>query len=220
MGTVHGVAQLQGGHFAPSAFFENLAGFGRAVINAGVFCRIFTFAEYLDRAGEVDRALFHDHLDAGMIILGDLPELIGGGGAFTHEDFFAFPGLVGIGHREFFGDFHGGHDLFAFGIEQGDFVAFLDTVGFILSHIQAYRDGPEGAVGRQKVFAYAFPVGLGHETRQGAEPADADHDQVAFDAGRNIDFFQAIGLLEFGLALCAFQQAHGQAFSAMGRNQL
>jgi hypothetical protein len=34
----------------------------------------------------------------------------------------------------------------------------------------------------RKAFANAFPVGLGHESGQGAEAADTDHDQVALDA--------------------------------------
>jgi hypothetical protein len=91
-----------------------------------------------------------------VIVFGDLPEFFGGRGAFAHVDLFAFPGLVGFGHLEFFGDLHGGHDLVAFGIVQGDFVADVDGVGIFLAGVQGYRDRPEGAVGHQEVFTDAL----------------------------------------------------------------
>jgi hypothetical protein len=58
VGAVHGVAQLQSGHFAPAALFEYLAGFGRTMVNAGILGGIVTFAENLDLAGQVDGTWF------------------------------------------------------------------------------------------------------------------------------------------------------------------
>jgi hypothetical protein len=65
-----------------------------------------------------------------------------------------------------------------------------------------------------------LPVGLGHEAGQGAEPADAHHDQVAFFARGNRDLFQASRLFLLSLQRSAFQQTTGQSFSAMGGYQL
>jgi hypothetical protein len=220
VGAVHGVAQLQSGHVAPASLFEYLAGFGRTMVNAGVFGGIVTFAEHLDLAGQVDGTLVHDHLNSGMILFGDFPELFSRGGAFTHVNLFALKFLVFLADGPFFGDFHGGHDFVAFGIEEGDFVTDVDTGGFFIGDVQAHRNRPEGTIGHQKVFADAFPVCLGHESGQGAEAADADHDEVTFDATGNVDFGEAGGLCFFSFELRAFQQASGQAFAAMGGYEL
>ena len=89
MGAVHRVSQLQGGNFAPAAFFKHLAGYLRPHVNAGVFGGVFGFAEYFNRSGQVKVFLLHDHLNAGMIVFGDFPEFFGSRGAFAHVDFFA-----------------------------------------------------------------------------------------------------------------------------------
>jgi hypothetical protein len=57
VGAMHGVAQLQGGDFAPSAIVEQLAGFSRAMVDAGILGGVVAFAEHLDRSGQVDRFL-------------------------------------------------------------------------------------------------------------------------------------------------------------------
>jgi len=220
VGAMHGVAKLQGGHVFPASFLENFPGVGRTVINIRIPLGIITFGQDLDRAGQVELLLVHDHLDTGVIVFGDFPELFGGGGAFAHEDFFTFVLFVLLGHLVLFSDLHGGQDVVLFGIIQGDLVAFLDLVGVFLGGVQADRYRPEGTVGQQVAVADTFPVGLGHKTGQGAEAAVADHDQVAFGAGAQFDLFQAFGFFLFRFQLTAFEQAGGQSFSAMRCNQL
>jgi hypothetical protein len=44
MGPVHGISELQGRDFLPAFFFENLSGFFRTMIDAGVLFRVFPFA--------------------------------------------------------------------------------------------------------------------------------------------------------------------------------
>jgi hypothetical protein len=114
--------------------------------------------------------LVHDHLHAGVIILGDLPEIFGGLGAFAHEDLFALELLVGLGHLDFLGDLHGGHDLVALGIEQGDFVAGLDGVGFLLGGIQGDGHGPEGAVASRNLSQTLFQSALVMKPVSGLKP--------------------------------------------------
>ena len=217
---VHGVAQLQGGYIAPAAIFEQLAGLGRTMVDAGILGGIVAFAEHLDRAGQVDRFLLHDHLDAGVVFFGDLPEFFGGGGAFAHEDLLAFPCLVGFGQLEFFGDLHGGHDLVAFGIVEGNFITIVDGGRIFLAHVEAHRYRPEGAVGGQEVFADAFPVGLGHEPGQRAEAADTDHDQIAFDARGDLYFFETFGFFLFSFQFSTFEQTDSEALATMRGNKI
>ncbi len=155
-----------------------------------------------------------------MIFFGDFPEFFGGGGAFAHVDFFAFPCLVGIGQLELFGDLHGGHDLVPFGIVEGNFITVFDGGRIILAHVEAHGNRPEGAVGGQKTFADAFPVGFGHESGQGAESADADHDQVALDALGDRYFFKTFGFFLFSFQFSAFKQTDSEALATMRGNKI
>jgi hypothetical protein len=123
---VHGVAQLQSRNFLPPALFENLAGLGRPHVDAGVFLRILALAQDLHGAGQVDGLLIHDHLNARVVLFGDLPELFGRLGAFAHEDFFALVLFLGRAHVILLGDLHGGHDFLALGVVQGDFFPDID----------------------------------------------------------------------------------------------
>ena len=215
---MHGISQLQGSHFAPALFFENLPGLFRAVVNALVTGGVFTFAEDLDRTGQAKLFLAHHHLDTGVVFFCNLPELISCGGALSHEDFLAFVLFVGLGQLKLFGHLHGRHDLTALRILQGDFAALADFGGFGSAYIQGHRYGPEGAVGQQAAVTYAFPICLGHKAGQRAETTDTDHDQIAFDARGNGDLHQAFGFFELRITLCAFQQAFGQPFSTMRGN--
>ena len=76
MAAVHGVSQLQGSNFAPAAFFENLAGFFRSMLHIGIFNGILGFAEHLDRPGQAELFLFHDHLDAGVIVMEEVEDSV------------------------------------------------------------------------------------------------------------------------------------------------
>ena len=103
------------------------------MINAGVFGGIISFAEHLDRSGEADLFLFHDHLYSGMIILGNFPEFFGSRSAFAHIDFLALELFIGLSHFKFFGDLHGGHDFITFGVVKGNLIAFVDAVGIFFA---------------------------------------------------------------------------------------
>ena len=177
--------------------------------------RIFGLTKYFHRTGQADGFLFHHHLNAGVIILGDFPEILGGFGAFTHIDFFTFKLLVRVGHLKFFSDLHGGHELFALRIKKSDFFTDCDCGGVFLGCGKGYRNGPKRTVCQKIIIAYAFPVGLGHKTGQGAESADAHHDQVAFFTGADVDFFKALCFFQFRCQFRAFEQTAGQAFSSM-----
>ena len=79
MGAVHGITQLQGSDVGPTALLEHGAGFGRGQVDTLVLDGILTLGKNLDRASQVDFLLVHDHLNAGMILQGDFPELVIGG---------------------------------------------------------------------------------------------------------------------------------------------
>jgi hypothetical protein len=157
-------------------------------------------------------------MDAGMIFRSDFPELVVGGFlAFALEDLLTFPFLVGLGHFELFCDLHGGknHPVAL----QGNLFAHVDRVGVGLADVQGNRYRPEGAVGKGKVIANAFPVGLGHKAIQGAEAADAHHDQVALGPGADLNLLQAFGLFLLGDQFASVQFAANQTFTTMGGDQ-
>ena len=220
MGPMHGVSQLQGGNVTPASFLEHLAGLLGTHVDAFVANGIFGFAQHLDRAGQVDRFLVHDHLDAGVVVLGNFPEILCCGGPFTHIAGFAFENLVCLGHLKFFGDLHGRHDFVPFGIIQGNLVADVEAIRIFLGSVHGDGNRPESTVRQQIIFADAFPVGLGHKTGQWAEPTDAHHDQITFYARGNLDFLETFRLFLFRLQRSAFKQAAGQTFSTMRGNQL
>ncbi len=164
MGAVHGVAGLERRDAAPPLLAEELAGLRRGHEQLAVGLREAPEREDLDRPGEVDLALLHDHPDPGVLGVGGLEHL--------HA-------LVGLVDGVLLGDPHGGEDLVTLGVVQGDVLTLLDGVGGVLGLGQGNRDGPEQAVGHPHAVADAPPVGVGHEALEGREAPDAHHDQVA-----------------------------------------
>ena len=212
MRAVHGVAQLQGGHFLPAAFVHLGAQLGGGHVHTGELLRIFALRKHFDGAGQVEFLLGQHHFHAGVVAGGHFPKLFGvRAGAFEHQ--LAFPLFVGLGHLVDFLDLHGGHNLAL--ADQGHFLTGFQALGISGGDVQGHRNGPEGAVGKRHFFANALPVGLVHEAFEGRKAANAHHDQVALGARRNFDLLQASGFFLFVFQGLAFQKATDQALAAM-----
>ncbi len=114
------------------------------------------------------------------------------------------------------GHLHGGEDLVTLGVEQRDFLAGIDAVGSRLVGGQGDRDRPEQAVGHLHAVADAFPVGVGHETRQRREAADTHHDDVAGFTGRDVHLRKGGGTVFFCSERIAFEQQRLEISTAVG----
>ncbi len=217
VGSVHGVSQLHGSNVCPAFFIHDSAGFCRAQINAFEFFGELAFGEYFYRTSQAEFFSGHNHLNAGMIFQCDFPEyFVSGLFAMTFVNFFTFPFFLGFGHFEFFFDLHGGIDLtISF---QGDLIANFDCCGISSRSVEHNRNWPESTISQQEVFANAFPVSFGHKAVQRRETADTEHDQVAFNLGRDFDFFQTCGFFQFSVQSSAFKLTTYKTFPAMGCN--
>jgi hypothetical protein len=80
---------------------------------------------------------------------------------------------------------------------------------------QGHRDRPEDAGGEAHLLAYLAPIGTRHETIQGCESADSQHQQIASFPGRNRQARQRGSPAQFIGALIAVQQKRFQTNSAM-----
>ena len=178
MGSMHGISELQGSHFAPAPFLKHFSGFCRSHVDSRIFFRIFAFAKHFNRASQVYILLAHYHLNTGMIILCNFPELFWSRSALTHIDLFTFIFLVCFGHFILLGNFHGCHDFTGTG-HKGYLVAVINHVGIRLVRRKSNRNWPECAIHSKEIIAYALPVGFCHKTCQRTESANTHHDQIA-----------------------------------------
>ena len=207
VGAVHRVAELEGGDGVPAALLEHLARFGGALVEALELLGEVRLGEHLHRAGEVDRCLRHDELDAGVLLVGGAEHLLA---------------LVHLVDRVLLGDLHGCHQRVGLGVPQCDLLADLDRVGERLLGGQRDRDRPEEAVlGRHLVLvADALPVGVPHEAVERGEAADSHHDQVAGLAAGQRHRLEALRLLDLGGERRTFEQQRLQFLASMWRDEL
>ena len=214
MGSVHGVSKLHGSNICPASFIKNSPGFFRCQVNPFEFFREFAFGKHFYRACETIFFSGHNHLDTWVIFHGNFPEYI----VFrlftmTFIDFFTFPFFLIFGHFKFFFDFHGGkHFTISF---EGNFITDINPFRIFFCCIQHYRNRPECTISQKEIFADTFPVRFGHKTIKRAEPTNTEHDQIAFNLGRNLNFFEAFCFFKFRFKFCAFKLATYQAFSTM-----
>ena len=205
MRAVHGVAQLQGGHFLPAAFVHLGAQLGGGHVHTGELLRIFALRKHFDGAGQVEFLLGQHHFHAGVVAGGHFPKLFGvRAGAFEHQ--LAFPLFVGLGHLVDFLDLHGGHNLAL--ADQGHFLTGFQALGISGGDVQGHRNGPEGAVGKRHFFANALPVGLVHEAFEGRKAANAHHDQVALGAEKKFRSASSQRLFSFRLPGPCLPEGH------------
>jgi len=152
-----------------------------------------------------------------MIFHGNFPEVsVSRLFAVTLIDFLAFPFFLVFGHFKFVFNSHGGiNHAVSF---KGNLVTNVDFGSIGSSRIQHNGNRPECTVSQQEISANAFPIRFGHETVQGRKTTDTEHDQIAFNLGRNFNFLQASSFFNFCFKFSAFEFTNNQTFSTMGCN--
>ena len=106
---MHGVARLEGRDLRPAAPFELGARFLGPQIETLVFCRILTLRKRNDGAADVDFALPHHLLHAGMLGIGGAKhvlafELAIDGVFLPHRELAEHLAGLGIGERDLLAD--------------------------------------------------------------------------------------------------------------------
>ena len=204
MRAVHRIARLERRDLRPAERGEQRPCFGRRLEERPVFLGEPARRQHADRAGEIDLALLHHQLDAGMR----------GVGRAKHA--CAFMRLV---DRVFLGDEHRRQQFAAVRIDERDVIARPDRRGARRVRRQRDRYRPEQAARRAHPVADALPVGVRHEARKRREPADAEHDDVALFAradGEPRQRRRAALLGDPGLAL---EQQRAQADATVGADE-
>jgi len=91
-------------------------------------------------------------------------------------------------------------------VYKSDLFIDINAVRQLFGRRQSDGNGPEGAVCHKIIVADTFPVIIAHESIQGGESTDAQHEDVRCLPRSHGNFLQGLSLFLFCLELISFQQ--------------